>query len=643
MDRAAETVAASVGIIGAGPRGVEMLERLAANFAGEDLGRPLTIHVIDPYPPGGGKVWRFDQSALLRLNSMAVDVTLFTDDTVVCEGPIDPGPTLAEWAATVPRDELPTDALRREADELVPITFPTRRLGGEYLAWAYRRAIGRLGPDVRVIEHRASATDIADLHTGLQQIVLDDGTDVVVDVVLMTLGHLDAVPTGEAAGLAEFAERNGLAYLPPAYGTEADLSVFGAGEDVIVRGFGLGFVDLLVLFTEGRGGRFVPAGTDPTAGPDPTSGQLRYEPSGHEPRLHIGSRRGVPYRTKITYELIGPKASHPRFLTREAISAMIEGRDVFEFRAHAWPIIAKEIAWAAYHELATAHPHRVSVPVAEIDRRLEAVGWGTPEWDATVAAIVPDPTDRVDFDALDRPLQGLRFDDQEALQSHLRASIRADIDRRADPHYSADLGAFNAFLAVFQQLPHILGSPKLSAKSRMQDFEDWWFGFFSYYASGPPPQRMEEMLALSEAGIISFLGAETWVRVDDQDGTFIAGSPSSPTTVSARALIDARLPGPAIQATRSPLVRNLAARGEVSELILRESDGSQIATGQMRVTPGDHHVIDANGLPHPRRFAIGANSTSKAPAFARPNVNALALRHNDACARAVLAALRGTS
>ena len=642
MERPAAVAAASVAIVGAGPRGVEVLERLAANHRELHPGRPLVVHVIDPYPPGGGKVWRYDQSPLLRLNSMAVDVTLFTDDTLIIDGPIDPGPTLAEWAASVPRDELPDDALRAEADALVPITFPTRRLGGEYLAWAYQRAVGRFGADVEVVEHRASAVDVVDIDPdvegGRQEVRLDDGTAVVADAVVLTLGHLDAAPTGEAAGLAEFAERNGLAYLPPAYGTEVDLSMFRPGEDVIVRGFGLGFVDLLVLLTEGRGGRYVRVDDA-----DAPAGRLRYEPSGREPHLHIGSRRGVPYRTKITYDLIGPKPPHPRFLTRESIAAMIDSRDVFEFRAHAWPIIAKEIAWAAYHELATAHPDRVTVPMAEIDRRLEAVEWGTPEWDATIAAIVPDRADRIDFDALDRPLQGLRFDDSHSLQRHLRDSIRADIDRRADPHHSADLGAFNAFLAVFLQLPYILGSPKLSAKSRMQDFEDWWFGFFSYYASGPPPQRMEEMLALSEAGIISFLGAETWVRVDDQDGTFIAGSPSIPTTISARALIDARLPGPSVQATLSPLVRHLFARGEVSELILSEPDGSQVSTGQIRVTPSDLRVVAADGTPHPRRFALGAHSTSKAPAFARPRTNALALRHNDACARAVLASLRGAS
>jgi len=641
VERPAAVAAASIAIVGAGPRGVEVLERLAANHRELHPGRPLVVHVIDPYPPGGGKVWRYDQSPLLRLNSMAVDVTLFTDDTMVIDGPIDPGPTLAEWAMTVPRDELPDDALRAEADALVPITFPTRRLGGEYLAWAYQRALGRFGGDVEVVEHRAGALDVLDVIDAgdeRQEIVLDDGTRVIADAVVLTLGHLDAAPTGESAGLAEFAERNGLAYLPPAYGTEVDLSVFRAADDVIVRGFGLGFVDILVLLTEGRGGRYVRI-DDPQA----PEGRLRYEPSGHEPHLHIGSRRGVPYRTKITYDLLGPKPPHPRFLTRESIAAMIDSHDVFEFRAHAWPLIAKEIAWAAYHELATAHPERVNVPLAEIDGLLEDVDWGTPEWDATIASIVPDPVDRIDFDALDRPLQGLRFDDSAALQQHLRDSIRADIERRADPNFSADLGAFNAFLAVFLQLPSILGSPKLSAKSRMQDFEDWWFGFFSYYASGPPPQRMEEMLALSEAGIISFLGAETWVRVDDQDGTFIAGSPSSPTTISARALIDARLPGPSVQATLSPLVRNLAERGEVSELILSEPDGTQVSTGQIRVTFGDLRVVGADGAPHPRRFALGAHSTSKAPAFARPRTNALALRHNDACARAVLASLRGAS
>ncbi|MEO6123227.1 MAG: FAD/NAD(P)-binding protein [Ilumatobacteraceae bacterium] len=623
---------ARVAIVGGGPRGTEILERIAANLGELHHGRPLEIHVIDPYPPGAGKVWRLDQSPLLRLNSMAMDVTLFSDETVRSAGPPVTGPTLAEWAQTVDRDELPVD-LRDEADELAPITFPTRRLGGEYLGWVYRRVVVSLPDEVTVIEHRATAIDVHDeVHpAGRQRVDLDDGTSVWVDAVVLTLGHLDNVATGEAAGLADHAARHRLAYLPPAYGTESDLSVFAPGADVIVRGFGLGFVDLLVLMTEGRGGKFVDI--------DDRGGRLRYESSGAEPVFHIGSRRGVPYLSKLTYELIGPPPAFPRFLTREAIASMIAAKDIFEFRAHAWPLIAKEIAWAAYHELAAAHPDRVVVSWDELDRRIADVEWGTPEWDATIAELIPSPADRLDFTAIDRPLDGLMLDDAASLQQHIRSIIRADLGRRADPHFSADLGAFNAFLRVFEMLPFVLGSPKLSAKSRVQEFDDWWFGFFSYYSSGPPPRRMEELLALSEVGIVQFLGGETWVRIDEEAGTFVAGSATTPDTISARALIDARLPGPSVRSTTSPIVRALDARGEISELVLRESDGTKLSTGQILVAFPEQRIVDAAGLSHPNRYALGSHSTSKAPAFARPRTNSLTLRHNDLAARALLTQL----
>lgn len=633
---------ASVAIIGAGPRGIEVFERVVANhIAAPDLD-VLTVHLVDPYPAGGGKVWRAEQSPLLRLNSMACDVTLFTDDTVTCAGPIRPGPSMAEWAALVPREELADDALRAEADALVPITFPTRRLGGEYLAWVYRRVLADAAAagSVRIVEHVATAVDVFDAghagaEAGAQRVVLDDGSSFVADAVVMTLGHLDIEPAGESAGVADFAARHGLAYLPPAYGTEADLSVFRADEDVIVRGFGLGFVDLLVLLTEGRGGRYV------AIGGDDGDGRLRYEPSGDEPRFHIGSRRGVPYRTKLTYELRGPRPTALRFFTRENIESMLAAHDVVDFRAHAWPLIAKEVAWAAYHELALGHTGRITGEWADFDRALESVEWGTPEWSEVVAAFVPAAEDRVDFDGLDRPLDGLRFDGTAAMQQHLRDHVRADIARRADPHFSADLGAFNAFLAVFANLPFVLGSPKMSAKSRVHDFDDWWFGFFSYYASGPPPLRMQELLALSEAGIVTFLGAETWVRCDEGSGAFVAGSTSGPATVTARALMDARLPGPSVHGSTSTLVQALAERGTISELSLREPDGTPVTTGQIRVSYPDQRVLDRDGVAHPRLFAVGPHSTSKAPAFVRPHTNALALRHNDACARAVLDAIAG--
>ncbi|MGW2081751.1 FAD/NAD(P)-binding protein, partial [Streptomyces sp. NPDC001939] len=87
----------SLVIVGAGPRGTGVLERIAANAA-EYAGLELDIHLVDPFPPGGGRVWRQEQSPLLWMNSQSQDVTMFTDDTVELDGPVLPGPALHEWA-----------------------------------------------------------------------------------------------------------------------------------------------------------------------------------------------------------------------------------------------------------------------------------------------------------------------------------------------------------------------------------------------------------------------------------------------------------------------------------------------------------------------------------------------------------------
>ena len=139
----------SIVIVGAGPRGAGVLERIAANAPELAPGEGVDVHLVDPYPHGAGRIWRFEQSALLWMNSMAADVTMFTDDSVTIDGPIAPGPTLWDWAEAL-RDgrlddtPLPDDPdVAAELRALTPATFPTRRLQSFYLAWVLHHEIGR--------------------------------------------------------------------------------------------------------------------------------------------------------------------------------------------------------------------------------------------------------------------------------------------------------------------------------------------------------------------------------------------------------------------------------------------------------------------------------------------------------------------
>jgi len=60
----------SVCVIGMGPRGISVVERLYANLLAAP-GDSLVLHLVDPYLGLGGRVWRTDQSALLLMNTVA--------------------------------------------------------------------------------------------------------------------------------------------------------------------------------------------------------------------------------------------------------------------------------------------------------------------------------------------------------------------------------------------------------------------------------------------------------------------------------------------------------------------------------------------------------------------------------------------
>ncbi|WP_330456935.1 FAD/NAD(P)-binding protein [Streptomyces sp. NBC_00820] len=571
-------------IVGAGPRGTGLIERIAANAPTLYAGSGLDIHLVDPHPPGGGRIWRQAQSPLLWMNSHAEDVTMFTDETVPMDGPVREGPTLHEWAGLDGR------------------TFADRRLQGRYLRWFHERSLAALPPGITVHHHPRRALRVSGPREGRQQVWLEGRPrPLPADAVVLALGHLDSEPEPEQAELAAYARTHGLVHLPPDFTADSDLSVLRPGEPVLVRGFGLAFVDLMVLLTEGRGGRY--------------EGDV-YVPSGREPVLYAGSRRGVPYHAKIGYDWTGPRPPLPRFFGPEQVRELSAGRGGDEFRRSIWPLVEKELGFAHYHRLFDAHPGRTAMNWADFEEKY-AAATGPAEVAALVSAAVPDPADRLDLAALDRPLDGVRHASYEEFQEGLRGHIEADLSRRHDPGHSADLGVFLGLLSVYGQL------------ARLGDIGSWWHGFFSYLASGPPGPRLRQMLALSRAGLLKFVGAG--MTVTAEDGVFRAASPTVPGfSVTARALVEARLPEPTLARARDALLRGLHADGAV-----------ETPDGLLRVDPGDGRVLDGAGRPHPRRFALGPYTDGRTPgAFTRPRTGGPAFRQNDATARAALVLLR---
>ncbi|WP_426569603.1 FAD/NAD(P)-binding protein [Streptomyces canus] len=599
-------VTVAVALVGAGPRGTSVLERLCASAP--DLlppGARLTVHVVDPAPPGPGRVWRTAQSPELLMNTVACQVTLFTDDSVDCAGPIRPGPSLYEWAG----------------GELGPDDYPTRAHYGRYLEWVFARTVRQAPPPVRVETHAARAVRLDDAADGRQVLTLDDGRVLLgLSAVVLAQGHLPVVADPAQQRHAAHAARHGLRHVPPANPADVDLSGLAPGEPVLLRGLGLNFFDHMALLTTGRGGRFASDG----------AGGLRYLPSGREPRLYAGSRRGVPYQARGD-NAKGPYGRHlPLVLTPEVVSGFrkrADSGDPPDFLTEIWPLVAKEVETVYY----TALLRRPGFA----DRFL-AVPHGDPGEAVVLDAFGVAETDRWSWDRISRPYTAREFAHPGQWREWLLGHLRRDAEEAARGNVR---GPSKAALDVLRDLRNelrlVVDHGGIAGASRRDHLDRWYTPLNAFLSIGPPRRRIEELAALVEAGVVEVLGPRLEVR--EEDGAWRAHSPDVPgSAVRVTSLIEARLPEPDLRRTADGLLARLLRTGQC-----RPHTVDGYVTGGLDVTPRPYHLIDRQGRSHARRFAFGVPTEGVhwvTAAGARPGVDSVTLSDADAVARAVLRA-----
>lgn len=608
--------------VGGGPRTTGILLRLAANAGGED-NAVSAIHVIDPYPAGGGRIWRAEQSALLWMNSMAQDVTIFADESVEMDGPVIDGPRLDEWVLGIGREQVIAAGLEAELKGFSGTSFASRRLQSLYLGWAFAEAVRRLAhlpTPIPVTVHRELAVELIDI--GAEQLIrLESGAVLSADKVVLCQGHFDLQKSAESAALSSIAATEGLTYVPAGFTADLDLSVLKPGEPVIVRGFGLAFIDAMILLAEARGGQYVTH-----------EGQLEYLPSGNEPELWVGSRRGVPYLPKLNYSVplgdIGPK-----FIDDASLAAF--NNFTLDFHAHILPLLKWNLTFAHYEHLATHYPERVKVSWEELSAQLHRLLPVELDGDLTdigafIERAIPDPGDRFDFEYLNNPLQDLLATSQVNAEAEIAAYIALRTARASDPRFSMDQAVFVVLLKFYFRVHELGQAGRFSASDLRENIDKKLHGLFSYIASGPPSCRLEQLLALYRAGIVHFVGPNMEVSVED--GTFIATSPASPDAVRTDALIDAYLASDSAAAADDVLLQRLLNAGELMVDSLDPQGVGKFLVDSLG------RAITTNGVSHPSRYVLGSFASgggSEAP-FSRPGTNAPGFRRADQLARRLL-------
>jgi uncharacterized NAD(P)/FAD-binding protein YdhS len=513
-----------------------VLERLLANWAAAGPAGTLHIDVIDPYPAGPGHVWQPGQSRLYLMNTQSFYPTVIPQDRELAE-PL-AGHTFDQWRELQQRHPEPalTEAERAEVSGLGQTDFPSRALYGRYLRSTLEELLTRLPAGVTVDFHPATATSVrhgaaepgapaaAPARSSVRfDVVLDDGTVLTVDSVVLALGHLAAQLNAEQRELLAAAKELGLLYMPPAAPADVDWSVVPAGQPVLVRGMGLNFFDVMGQLTEGRGGRFLPA--------EGTS-ELTYQPSGREPHIIAASRRGTPYRAKATLTGYYPGAVQLRYCTEAAIAKFADSGIRPSFDYDLWPLLHRDAIWAYYSTLARSQPDAILTDPAEFLRALEESlrphAHSTGKWEhatESVIAVHVRETQRLDLLGLAAPLAGRSFGSRAELDAAVVDYLLDDARRSAlgeDDPVKMAIGALHHGRAV---LKTAVADSGITDESWVAGLRGWFEAFVEGLASGPPALRAAQLAALARAGVVRFVGPDPKFGVDRRARAFTAASP----------------------------------------------------------------------------------------------------------------------
>lgn len=518
----------SITIIGMGPRGLSVFERLAAVAAARKL--LLDIILIDPGECGPG-VHGARQPQHLLINTLASQVTMFPAPGAVRHAPVCATPSLTAWARQMGYRRVGERYYRLGGHGGYDITdgdYLPRSLLGEYLAWVYQQIAAALPASVSLTHHRLRAVDLRKQPDGGCVIELETGYIVCSDFAFLTTGHGGNLPSDLDAWLGKFAQDHArynsrLAFVRHVYPVE-QLARIGAGARVAVQGLGLSAHDVIADLTVGRGGEFVLHGDG-----------LRYQPSGREPQLTLCSRNCLPYAARGVNQKGVDGRHQPRWFTPDAVDALRRqaliqrGSPQLDFDRELLPLLKREMA----------EVYRATPGAAAIDA------------DAL-------------FGALLFPLQDRQFASQAAFRDYFGDWLRSDLDEARKGNLASPAKAATDVLRdVRVTLQAAIEHGGLTPASHRK-FLNVYHPAINRAAFGPPLRRNQELLALLDAGVVAIRsGPGSRIEIDENDSTYVLSTKfaGGVEKQAVDVIVIARLDGFFPETDTSLLIRNMLKRG----------------------------------------------------------------------------------
>ena len=573
----------TIAVVGVGPRGTYALERLAAILEATPDPPRLRVHLVEPNELGPGVVYSTSQPNTFLMNTIAAQITAFSDSSVENAGPSTDGPTLREW-------------LHDQGRRVPPGYYPARAEHGAYLLECVRASVARLRHFGEVIEHKSPAIDLS-LVRDTCELRLRDGETVRAKHVLLTLGNVSHIRPTEPMFDGATHERftGGGEFIDDPFPLHQKFEHIPASTSVGIIGLGLTAIDVILAMTVQRGGSF-----------QHTPRGFTYRPSGREPKLFAWSRSGLPLGVRGRNQKGVYGQYRARFTTTDGIDALRFRHGRLDFHEHVLPLVLADMKFAFY-SAAGLLPR-------------SARGWNAPyEFRAFERGLKRHQ--RFSWTWFQRPLGVARTGYAHRLERFLVSDLRDAVGGNVRNPRKA---ACDVLRDIRDAIRYAVEFQSLTARSHKR-FAEEFLPLYNRLAVGPPLVRGMQLLALMRAGILDIgLGPSPVVQTTGAKRPFVVRSsqidPAREEPLEY--IIDAR-----VKPIPSELTVNLILRNLASEAIVADTT-DVYRLGTLQITK-DGYLVDGNNRPLYAISVMGQvceGTVWYTQVAARPGVNSRAMR-----------------
>ncbi len=569
-------------IVGSGPRGLSILERLAVLIT-EKSHINIHISLVDAFQLGCGRIWRTDQPDWFLMNTVADEVSSFSGQPDNSPARPGAGPSLAQWWRSV------------DPNYPGPNSYAPRALHGQYMQFVLSTIEASL--NLKNVVFNKIKASVIDLDQQNNEIILtlSDKSLLTADKVILTTGHSIYKLDDNQEKLSHFAStKPALQYIRGDSAADMDLSNITSSSSVGIIGLGLSFYDVIAALTIGRGGKFIDAGND----------MLTYISSGYEPILIGGSRSGVPVLARGKNQKDPNYRYCPVIFTHD-IANKLRKKGPVNFKEQVLPLLLAEIN-LVYYETIIKNIHS-DFYAKEFRNKVKNLGYSTTREIVELSSKyemhkIPE----LDLNKITDPFYGKCFSNPHEFHENLIQLLNNDLEDslmgNVDSPIKAALDVIRDSRAIIRKLVDYGG---LTSQSYQTDFINWYTPKSSFLAAGPPRFRVQQIIALIKSGVLHIIGPKVNIVPDANIDSFMISSPQVNTSSKRiSVVIDARIPFHNMMMDESLLTKNLIKKG-IWIPFINKNGPEEFMTGGVSVSSTPFHPIDQYKLPNRNLYVLG--------------------------------------